>query len=113
MTIVEEQIIWFPGIYGGRTDDEYTQLVADLPLNELTELVQKRAKEDGEWAIENGRVGDNEEKMRYMMEFVSKETNVQQCVDHILKEGLEAQRTVDWVCRDLANASKWAANRGE
>lgn len=108
MRITEEQTIWFPGIYAGRTDSEYTKLIADVSTTELIELVQKRAHEDGWWAIDNGFVGDNEDSMRKMMEFVSDEKNIRQCLDHILKSGAEEERTVDWVCRDLANASKWA-----
>jgi len=109
MRITEEQTIWFPGIYGGRTDPEYTQPVAELllELDVLIERVQKRAKEDGEWCIENDFVGKNEDKMRRMMNWVSDETNIRQCVEHIRKEGMELKRTVDWVCRDLANGSKW------
>jgi len=108
MSIQEHETIWFPGIYGGRTDEQYTQFVADISLVELTQLVQKRAQEDGQWAIENGFVGDNEAKMRKMITFVSNSIMIQQCVGHILEEGLEGERTVDYVCRDLANASKWA-----
>lgn len=108
MSITENQTIWFPGIYEGRTDDEYTQRIADISLVDLTELVKKRAQEDGQWAIDKGFVGDNEAIMRKMMEFVSDNKNIQQCVGHIVKEGVEEERTVDWVCRDLANASKWA-----
>lgn len=107
MKITQEQTIWFPGIYAGRSDGQYTKLVADVSLAELTELVQKRAEEDGMWAINNGFVGDNEANMREMMAFVSKEENIHQCVEHILKDGAEEKRTVDWVCRDLANASKY------
>jgi len=107
MPIVEEEVIWYPGIYGGRRiDTSYTQTIADVSLAELTELVQKRAQEDGQWSIDNGLVGDNEDKMRRAMEFVSNPMNIQQCVSHILKEEAETERTVDWVCRDLANASK-------
>lgn len=112
MSIIEEQVIWFPGIYDGRTDEEYTKIVADVTQVELINLVQKRAQEDGQWAIDNGHVGDNEDKMRKMMEFVSDMKNINQCIDHIFKEGMQTERTVDWVCRDLANASKWAASRG-
>lgn len=110
MTDVQEhETIWYPDIYGGRTTDEYTQIAAYLPFEELVRLVQKRAEEDGEFCIANGFVGPNNEsepKMRRMMEFVSKETNIRQCLDHIHREGLEHERTVDFVCRDLANASK-------
>ena len=107
MSITEEQTIWYPGIYGGRIEEPWTKPVADISLVELTELVQKRAQEDGQWVIDNGYVGDNESNMRQMMEFVSNENNIQQCVGHILKEGAEESRTVDFVCRDLANASKY------
>lgn len=109
--ITEERVIWYPGIYGGRTEGPYGQKVADVSLVELTKLVQDRAKEDGEWLIANGHVGENnenEDAMRAMMAFVSKEENIQQCVSHILKEEMETVRTVDFVCRELANASKWA-----
>lgn len=104
--MTEHEIIWFPGIYEGRTDSEYTQLVADIPLDEIVDLVKKRAREDGEWAIANGLVGDNEDKMRRMMQFVSDRVNIQQCTAYIYKENGEHERTIDYVCRDLANASK-------
>lgn len=108
MRITEEQTIWFPGIYHGRDTEEWLQKVADISLVKLTELVQLRAQEDGEWAITNGFVGDNEDKMRRMMAWVSDPVNIQQCVSYILKHEEEAERTVDFVCRDLANASKGA-----
>lgn len=106
MSITQDQTIWFPGIYNGR-EGVYDKRIADVSLVELVELVQKRAKEDGEWAIENGFVGDNEDKMRKMMKWVSNPENIEQCVGHILGAGMEHERTVDFVCRDLANASKW------
>lgn len=102
----EAELIWYPGIYDGRTDGGYGQFVADISLDEIVKLVQKRATEDGEWAIANGFVGDNEDKMRRMMEFVSDRTNIQQCTAWIYKDGEEYDRTIDFVCRDLANASK-------
>jgi hypothetical protein len=108
MRITEEMTIWFPGIYGGRTDDKYTQLACHIPAIDLVILVQDRAQEDGEWAITNGFVGNNEDKMRRMMAWVSDEKNIEQCVEHIRKEKLENLRTVDFVCRELANASKWS-----
>lgn len=112
MSITKDQsIIWFPGIYHGREGD-YAQRVVDIPLDELTRLVKQRAKDDGEWAIENGFVGDDEDKMRKMMAWVSTDENIEQCVAHIFAKALEYERTVDFVCRDLANASKWIANRG-
>lgn len=98
--ITEEQNIWFPGIYGGREGD-YAKLVADIPEDHVVELVQQRAKEDGEWAIKTDRVGDDEDKMRKMMAWVSDEKNIRQCLK------ANPDETVDWVCRDLANATKW------
>lgn len=104
--ITEETTIWFPGHYVGRTDKTYTQIASHLNFDELVELVKTRAQEDGEWAITNGFVGDNEDKMRRMMAFVSDEKNIRQCVSHIHAKGLDHKRTVDWICRDLAKASK-------
>lgn len=111
MSLTEDQTIWFPGIYNGREGD-YAKTLSEVTQVELLNLVQQRAQEDGEWAIDNGFVGDDEDKMRKMMAWVSDLDNINQCVDHINKEGLLDQRTVDFVCRDLANASKWIANRG-
>lgn len=105
--ITEEQTIWYPGIYGGRTDSNYIKPIADIPMDDLIDLVQKRAEEDGQWAIDNGHVGNNEDSMRKMMAFVSDPKNITQCVAHIRREGAENERSVDWVCRDLANASKY------
>lgn len=101
-----EATIWYPGIYHGRTEDEYTQQARNIPLNDLVAIVQKRAQEDGEWTISHGLVGDNEDKMRRMMEFVADEKNIRQCAEYIRKEKAGVDITVDWVCRDLANASK-------
>lgn len=111
MTITREQIIWYPGIYSGRQDSEYNQkvgaLVNDDKLNVLIKLVQKRAHEDADWSITMGFVGDNQDKMRRMESFVANEENIRQCVTHIFIENQENDRTVDWLCRDLAHASKW------
>ena len=110
--ITEDQTIWFPGIYSGR-QGAYAQKVADVSLVDLVKLVQKRAQQDGEWAIANGHVGENNENeptMRKMMAWVSDPVNIEQCVGHILKEKMETERTVDFVCRDLANGSKYVAN---
>jgi hypothetical protein len=103
--LVEEQIIWFPGIYSGR-EGAYAKPIADVSTELLVDLVQKRAKEDGEWAIENGHVGGNEPLMREMMKWVSDPKNITQCAD------ANPDETVDWVCRDLANGSKWIARGG-
>lgn len=97
--IAAEQTIWFPGIYSGR-EGNYAKLVADMPEEEVIKLVQHRAKEDGEWAIENNRVGGRAEFMRKMMAWVSNEKNIRQCL------AANPDETVDWICRDLANATK-------
>jgi hypothetical protein len=102
MTIAgNEQIMWFPGIYEGRTTEEFTQIAGSVPVEQVIEIVQKRAEEDGTWSIENGFVGDNEDVMRKFMAWVSDEKNIRQCVE------ANPEETVDWICRDLANASKW------
>jgi hypothetical protein len=106
MNVTEEQTIWYPGIYGGRQGD-YAKKVAECDIDEIVRLVQIRAQEDGQWAIDNDHVGDNEDNMRRMMKFVADGKNIKQCVEHIYKEGVEQERTVDFVCRDLANASKY------
>lgn len=98
--ITEDQIIWFSGIYNGREGD-YAKKVSELELAQVNFLVRQRAKEDGEWAIENGHVGDNEDVMRKMMAWVSDPINIRQCVK------ANPDETVDWVCRDLTNAAKW------
>lgn len=114
MSITEHETIWFPLEYRGRDTPEYTQLVKDTPIEEIIKIVQKRAETDGEWAISAGLVGENnknETKMRRMMAWVSNETNIRQCVAWILEHEANADRTVDYVCRDLANGSKMAVNR--
>ena len=108
MDIQEHETMWYPGIYGGRQEALYQQKVADVSLQDLVNIVAKRADEDGNWAIDNGFVGDNADKMRRMIKWVSDPINIEQCVGHIRKEGREYEVTVDYVCRDLANASKWS-----
>jgi hypothetical protein len=115
MDIEKEELIWFPvdSAYESRKTVDYDQPIENMPLEDIIELVQKRAQEDGEFCIENDMVGPNKEsepKMRLMMAFVSDPKNIEQAVDYIYKEGTAGERTVDFVCRDLANASKWAAN---
>jgi hypothetical protein len=109
--ITEAQTIWFPGIYHGRSEHDWTQPVSEVEIDDIIKRVQVRAREDGEWSIENGFVGpdnENEPIMRRMMEWVADEKNIRQCIAHIYKERLEKERTIDFVCRDLANGSKWA-----
>jgi hypothetical protein len=105
--IVAEKTIWFPGFFYNGREGDYAKAVNELERETIIELVQKRAEEDGEWAIENGHVGNNEDVMRKMMAWVSDPKNINQCLDHIHKVNMGHERTVDWVCRDLANGSKW------
>lgn len=112
MTIVNEQTIWFPDdtLYQRRMGNGYSLKVEFVPLDRLVGLVQRRAEEDGKWILANGLVGEdneNEAKMLRMMAFVSHEKNIAQCREHILAEGKGAVRDVDWVCRELATASKF------
>jgi hypothetical protein len=106
MTITEDQTIWYPGIYNGQ-EGVYATLIDALDVEEIILIVQKRAQEDGEWAITNGHVGDNEDKMRKMMAWVSNPDNIKQCVEAALKDYPPRTKTVDFICRDLANGSKW------
>jgi hypothetical protein len=105
--LMEEQLIWFPDdrIYSPR-GMEYSKLVTDATLDEIVDLVRKRAEEDGQYCIDHHLVGGHDDKMRRWMAFVSERKNIQQCTAHIYRESMENERTIDWVCRDLANASK-------
>ena len=72
--------------------------------------MQERAEKDGQWCIDMELVGDEwEDKMRRMMAYVSDEANIKRAVEYIIKNKMN--ETVDFVCRDLANGSRWAANR--
>lgn len=109
--ITEDMTIWFPGTYNGRKG-YYAKTIAEMPENRIIGLVQKRAREDAQWAIDNGHVGENNEnepEMRAMEEWVSRRGNIVQALEHIDKDGLQTERTVDWLCRDMANAAKWIA----
>lgn len=106
-----DMTIWYPEVYNGRKG-YYAKPIAELPENRIITLVQKRAREDAQWAIDNGHVGENNEneaEMRAMEEWVARRDNIHQALEHIYKDGLQTERTVDWLCRDLANASKWIA----
>lgn len=102
LEIEAEMTIWFPlgSVYKGR-QGVYARHAHEFTENLLVELVQMRAREDGEWAIEQGLVGDNEPIMRKMMEWVSRSDNILQCYYVNLDRG----PTVDWICRHLAEAS--------
>lgn len=116
----EQETIWFPGIYDGRQYEPWTTPIGYFSDNRIIALVQKRARQDGAWAIQNDFVGNNEDKMHKMMAWVGDERNICQCVEALRKEEVQAReignedyepRTVDFVCRDLANGSKWAFSR--
>lgn len=110
--ITPEMTIWYPGPdYKGR-EGVYAKTVGEIPDKQTVLLVQRRAREDGEWAIENNRVGDRPEFMRKMMAWVSDPTNITQCLERIYKEENAHICTVDWVCRELANVTK-GIGRGE
>lgn len=102
MEIVEHQTLWYPGIYVPRTDGDWDKAASSLPFARVVELIQTRASQDGEWTLENEKVGGNEEKMRKMMAWVSRKDNIRQCIDANFEKGV----TVDWVARELAYASK-------
>lgn len=113
MPLTEQQIaslsalnIFTIGVYDGRTEDPYSLIAGQLPLERVIEIVKKRAEKDGQWCIDNDLVGDNEDKMRKMIAFTCDPKMVEQAVKHPSNAGA----TVDFVCRDLANASKWNVN---
>lgn len=103
--ITPETTIWYPGPdYVGR-QGRYAKPASEVSWNMLFALVQKRAEEDGEWAIENNRVGGRPEFMRKMMKWVSDSENIVQC----LEANRDQNPTVDWICRELANTTKGIA----
>jgi hypothetical protein len=111
MTDIQDgrETIWYPGPdYIGRQDELHQRHVSQVSEETLVDLVQLRAVEDGEWAIENGLVGDNDELMRRMMEWVGMKTNIIQCK----QANLDMNPTVDMICRELADVSKSIA-RGD
>lgn len=109
--ITVEENMWFPGpdaLYKGR-EGVYAQSLSDFSGEDLTNLIQRRAHEDAEWAITNSLVGHNEELMRRMVGWVSRDRNIIQCVISIKEEEDEkdpSERTVNDMCRVLANAAK-------
>lgn len=109
--ITAEENMWFPGpdaLYKGR-EGVYAQSISDFSGEDLTNLIQRRAHEDAEWAVANGLVGHQEDLMHKMVDWVSRDVNIIQCVIHIKEmdgEQVESIRSVDWMCRHLANAAK-------
>jgi hypothetical protein len=101
--MIKEQNMFFPEIYNGREDGGYEKQANLLPEDEFVSLVQDRVQQDGQWCIDNDLVGDNADVMRAMMKWCSTPSNITQC----LQSNLDLGPTVDWICRDLANAAKW------
>lgn len=100
--------MWFPGpsgAYEGRQGD-YAEPVHTFPQERFIELVQTRAKEDGEWLLENSEEAANpaefRKTVRQMIEWVSRPDNIIQ----VYESKLEYGPTVDWVCRELAAATQ-------
>lgn len=105
--IVKEQTVWYPGLDYAPRPGIYDTPARVYTDDKLVELVQKRAEEDGEWTITHGLVGENEELMRKMMEWVSRRDVILQCRES------NPDETVDGICRELANAAKQiGGNRG-
>lgn len=100
--ILEESNIWTLGEYQPRGGD-FDKYAGDISREELVTLVQERARFDGEWALRTGKVeGGNVAIFRRMMEWVSEPKNIEQCYN----SNLDIGPTVDWICRNLAQASQ-------
>jgi hypothetical protein len=99
--------IFTVGIYHGSSMPPYLEKVEDLTIEAVMDLVRRRAQRDGQWCIDMDLVGDNEDKMRKMMEYVRDEDNIKRNVAYQINN--ETGATVDFVCRDLANGSKWVS----
>jgi hypothetical protein len=99
-----EANMWFPGpdsLYKGR-EGVYARSAIEFPRPELIRLVVKRIEEDGKWILDLGLTGGNEELMHKMIQWASNPRNITQCFD----SNAEQNPTVDWICRELANAAK-------
>jgi hypothetical protein len=96
------------GVYHGSKEAIFTTAVADMEISAIVRLVQERAKKDGQWCIDMDLVGPNEDKMRRMIMYCSDEIKIMDKVHYITHHDDPALRTVDFVCRDIANASKWS-----
>lgn len=98
--------VFTPMDYHGSADPEYHRPHREFPEEAAVVMIQKRAEQDGQWAIDNAIVGPNENKMRVMMEFVKDQKMIRQALGH--RHNLE--QSLDFVCRDLALAAKVMAN---
>jgi len=94
--------IFTPGIYHG-TPEYNAKQVVDLSLAEVTPLVRLRAMEDGMFCIVNDLVGDDVDKMIGMILSVCDSERITRCY----RAASQEERTLDFMCRDLANGSKW------
>jgi hypothetical protein len=98
--------IFTPGIYHGKQGAPWEQKCLDVDVHNLIELVRDRAEKDGQWCIDMDLVGDNEDKMRRMMEYVKSRHNIIRNLNYQKETG--RNETIDFLCRDLANGSRWA-----
>ena len=99
--------IFTPGIYHGLQDEPFTTRVTSMEVKKVIQIVQMRAHEDGQWCIDMDLVGDNQDKMLRMIDFVSDPTHIVDALEHYIRESRN-DLTIDYLCRDLANSSKWA-----
>jgi hypothetical protein len=98
--------IFTPSIYHGTNDQLYRRTIAEVELHDVIPLVQKRAREDGQWCIDMNLVGHNEDKMRKMIEYVSDPINITETFRYITHHEDPTTRDIDFICRDLANGSR-------
>jgi hypothetical protein len=102
--IIPEQNMWFPGpdaFYQGREGD-YAKSAIKFNRPDLVQLVKQRVEADTEWVLENHRYGEHEDIMHKMAVWASREQNIVQCFN----SNAGNNPTVDWICRELANAAK-------
>lgn len=95
--------IFTPGVYHGLDEIPYRHLLYQCELEKVIPIVQERAKNDGEWCIRMDLVGHNGDKMRRMIAYCSDPENIKAAFEYALGE---KDRNIDFLCRDLANASK-------
>jgi hypothetical protein len=103
---MSEKNVWYPGLDYEAPKGDYEIKVNDVEVDVLLELVQTRIEQDGQWAIDNDRVGGKELKMRRMIDWATNHQNIHQCVEQIFKEGAEDEKTVGWVCREMTTAAQ-------
>lgn len=95
--------IFTPGVYHGLQDERvYSRLAADVSLVEASTLARIRAMRDGLFCIDNDLVGDDAFKMTEMIGFICDQENITRFYAVACRE----KRTIDFLCRDLANSSR-------